>query len=94
LSHCHQIEKSGVVDNVVNWAKFKQDEQLKRKGGSKRSKVIGISKLDDANFAGKALSAVPRSQVKEGIGPTLTIWWILMSPCILPQVAPSPRTAH
>lgn len=42
-----------VVDQVVNWAKFKQDEQLKRKGGSKRTKVLGITKLDDANFAGR-----------------------------------------
>jgi hypothetical protein len=40
------------VDAVVNWAKFKQDEQLKRKGGSKRTKVLGITKLDDANYAG------------------------------------------
>lgn len=38
---------------MVNWAKFKQDEQLKRKGGSKRTKVLGITKLDDANFAGR-----------------------------------------
>lgn len=36
----------------MNWAKFKQDEQLKRKGGSKRTKVLGITKLDDANYAG------------------------------------------
>ena len=51
------VEKSGLVDNVVNWAKFKQDEQLKKKGGSKKSKVVGITKLDDANFAGTARSS-------------------------------------
>ena len=51
------VEKSGLVDNVVNWAKFKQDEQLKKKGGSKKSKVMGITKLDDANFAGTARSS-------------------------------------
>lgn len=44
------------MDNILNWAKFKQDEQLKRKGGSKRSKVMGITKLDDANWAGTAKS--------------------------------------
>jgi hypothetical protein len=47
------IEKSSIVETIVNWAKFKQDEQLKRKGGSKRTKVLGITKLDDANCAGK-----------------------------------------
>jgi DNA topoisomerase-2 len=46
------IEKSPIVDNILNWAKFKQTAELKKKGGSKRSKLIGISKLDDANFAG------------------------------------------
>ena len=51
------VEKSGLVDNVVNWAKFKQDEQLKKKGGSKKSTVVGITKLDDANFAGTARSS-------------------------------------
>ncbi len=51
------VEKSGLVDNVVNWAKFKQDEQLKKKGGAKRAKVMGITKLDDANFAGTARSS-------------------------------------
>lgn len=41
--------------NVSNPPAFDQtnrDEQLKKKGGSKRSKVLGITKLDDANFAG------------------------------------------
>jgi DNA topoisomerase-2 len=51
---CKAIEKSAIVDNIVSWAKFKQTEQLKKKGGSKRSKVLGITKLDDANFAGTA----------------------------------------
>ena len=48
------IEKSNIIDRVLSWAKFKQNEQLKRKGGSKRSKLTGITKLDDANFAGTA----------------------------------------
>jgi hypothetical protein len=42
------------VDRVVSYAKFKQSEQLKRKGGAKRTKLTGISKLDDANYAGGA----------------------------------------
>jgi DNA topoisomerase-2 len=48
------IEKSGVVDRVLAWTKFKQDEQLKRKGGSKKARLTGITKLDDANHAGGA----------------------------------------
>ena len=46
------IEKSGIIDNILNWAKFKQNAELKKKGGSKRSKLTGITKLDDANCAG------------------------------------------
>ena len=48
------VEKSGIVDKVLSWAKFKQNEQLNRKGGSKKSKLTGITKLDDANNAGTA----------------------------------------
>ncbi len=51
-----KIETSGVVDNILSWAKFKQNAELKKKGGSKRSKLVGITKLDDANFAGTAKS--------------------------------------
>lgn len=51
------IEKSAIIDNVLNWAKFKQNAELKKKGGSKRSKLTGIVKLDDANNAGTARSA-------------------------------------
>ena len=46
------IEKSDIIDHVLNWAKFKQTAELKKKGGSKKSKLIGITKLDDANYAG------------------------------------------
>lgn len=51
-----QIEKSGIIDNILNWAKFKQTAELKKKSGSKRSKLVGIIKLDDANFAGTSKS--------------------------------------
>uniref|UniRef100_A0A7S1Z3I8 DNA topoisomerase 2 n=1 Tax=Ditylum brightwellii TaxID=49249 RepID=A0A7S1Z3I8_9STRA len=51
-----QVVKSGVVDSIVAFAKFKQGEALKRKGGAKKSKLTGIVKLDDANFAGTAKS--------------------------------------
>ena len=51
-----KVEKSGIIDNIVTWAKFKQNAELKKKGGSKKSKLVGITKLDDANFAGSAKS--------------------------------------
>lgn len=51
-----KIEKSAIIDNVLSWAKFKQTADLKKKSGSKRSKLVGITKLDDANYAGTAKS--------------------------------------
>jgi DNA topoisomerase-2 len=51
------IEKSSVIDNILNWAKYKQTAELKKKSGSKRSKLVGITKLDDANFAGTSKSS-------------------------------------
>eukprot|EP00981_Chlorochromonas_danica_P016093 scaffold15638_cov268-Ochromonas_danica.AAC.1 len=51
------LEKSAIVDNILNWAKFKQTAELKKKSGSKRSKLFGITKLDDANYAGTAKSS-------------------------------------
>jgi DNA topoisomerase-2 len=51
-----RIEQSAIIDNILNWSKFKQTVELKKKGGSKRSKVLGITKLDDANCAGTSKS--------------------------------------
>ncbi|GAA5960302.1 hypothetical protein JCM3765_002536 [Sporobolomyces pararoseus] len=47
-----KVSKSGVVDNVLNWAKFKQDQMLKKTDGHKRSRITGLVKLEDANNAG------------------------------------------
>lgn len=60
------IEKSGIIDNILNWAKFKQTEQLKKKSGTKRSKLIGIPKLDDANCAGTSKSELCTLILTEG----------------------------
>ncbi|KAL7483431.1 hypothetical protein ACHAW6_009076 [Cyclotella cf. meneghiniana] len=51
-----QVEKSGLVDTIMSYAKFKQNQALKRKGGTKKTRLTGITKLDDANFAGTAKS--------------------------------------
>lgn len=51
-----KIEKSDIVDKILNYAKYKSREALKRKGGVKKIKLTGIAKLEDANFAGSARS--------------------------------------
>eukprot|EP00842_Homolaphlyctis_polyrhiza_P006668 jgi/Hompol1/7001/HPOL_005154-RA len=48
-----QLAKSGVVETILSFAKFKQDQLLKKTdGNAKMSRISGISKLDDANNAG------------------------------------------
>jgi DNA topoisomerase-2 len=48
-----KVERSGVLENILSWARFKQNAELRRKtGGGKKSKLTGIPKLDDANDAG------------------------------------------
>lgn len=47
-----KIAKCGVVDHILAFAQFKNDKELKKSDGAKRSRLTGISKLDDANDAG------------------------------------------
>ncbi len=51
-----RIEKSEVVESVLSWAKFQAHKGLTKKSGKKTSRLSGISKLDDANFAGTSSS--------------------------------------
>lgn len=45
--------KSGVIDNILVWAKVKGQELMgKKSGGAKHKRLTGIAKLDDANEAG------------------------------------------
>ena len=46
------VKSSGVVENVLYWAQAKQAKDLKKVGGAKKSKLLDIPKLDDANLAG------------------------------------------
>jgi len=46
------VDKSIIVDMIVSQADRKMMVALKRKNGTKKSKLTGIPKLDDANFAG------------------------------------------
>ena len=47
-----KIYASGIVDQVINLVKMKQDSLLKKTDGKKTSKIAGIPKLEDANWAG------------------------------------------
>ncbi|XP_050100633.1 DNA topoisomerase 2 [Anopheles aquasalis] len=46
------VAKSGIVESVLQWAKFKAQTDLAKTSGSKKSKIKGIPKLEDANDAG------------------------------------------
>jgi len=47
------IKNSGIIEEVTFFARAKSQRQLEKKtGGSKKKKLLGIPKLDDANFAG------------------------------------------
>lgn len=47
-----KILKSGIVENILAFAKFKQSRELTKTDGGKKARVLGIPKLDDANKAG------------------------------------------
>ena len=46
------VINSGVIDSVLSFAQFKQDQLMKKSDGNKRSRMLGIAALDDANQAG------------------------------------------
>lgn len=51
-----KIEKSEVIEKILSFAMFKEKQKLGKKSGTKRVKLTGITKLDDANHAGSAKS--------------------------------------
>lgn len=61
-----QVSKSSIVENVLAFAKFKQSRELQKKGGTKKIKLTGIAKLDDANKAGSAQSSKCTLIITEG----------------------------
>jgi DNA topoisomerase-2 len=46
-----KVGKSGVVENLLSWADFKQNKDLKKSDGAKTGRVL-VEKLDDAAEAG------------------------------------------
>nr|MBE5727548.1 topoisomerase 2 [Cucujiformia] len=49
----NQVTKSGIVEQVLSWAKTKAQTELQKKtAGKKQTRMKGIPKLEDANQAG------------------------------------------
>lgn len=49
------VMDSGVVENILSWAQFKEQKALKKSDGTKKSgRLTGIPKLEDANDAGSS----------------------------------------
>ncbi|KAJ3222418.1 DNA topoisomerase 2 [Clydaea vesicula] len=47
-----KVLKSGILETIMSFAQFKQQQALKKTDGKKNSRITGIAKLDDANNAG------------------------------------------
>jgi len=53
-----QATSCGVVESIMNWVKFKAQNQLNKKCSAvKHTKIKGVPKLDDANDAGNAYTS-------------------------------------
>ncbi|KAI8997263.1 DNA topoisomerase [Pilobolus umbonatus] len=46
------ISKSGIIDNIVKWVRFREEEQMSKADTGKMVRRLNIPKLDDANLAG------------------------------------------
>lgn len=46
-----KLAKTGIVDEVINFAKFRAMEDLKKTDGKKKQSLKGLAKLDDAHWA-------------------------------------------
>ncbi|CAO3697543.1 unnamed protein product [Rhizopus stolonifer] len=46
------ISKSGIIDNIVRWVKFREEEQMTKADSGKMARSLKIPKLEDANLAG------------------------------------------
>ncbi|KAG8785302.1 DNA topoisomerase 2 [Serendipita sp. 397] len=47
-----RVGKTSIVESILNWAKYKADQQIKKTDGTKRTRLSGMTKLCDANNAG------------------------------------------
>jgi DNA topoisomerase-2 len=59
--------KTGIQDELAAYSKYKELQQLKKTdGGARKSRITGIPKLDDANWAGTAKSSKCTLIITEG----------------------------
>ncbi|KAK9367018.1 DNA topoisomerase [Lipomyces kononenkoae] len=47
-----KIQRTSIIDNIMDIATRNADKELKKSDGSKRNRITGLVKLDDANKAG------------------------------------------
>ena len=60
------VLKTGIQDEVMSLSKFREQKELKKSDGVRKSKITGIPKLDDANYAGTSKSGKCTLIVTEG----------------------------
>ena len=60
------VLKTGIADELTALSKFKEMKELKKSDGTRKSKIVGIPKLDDANKAGTTQSGKCTLIVTEG----------------------------
>jgi len=51
------LTKTGIIEEVASFAAFKEQKNLKKTDGKVKRRLIGIPKLDDANWAGSKKSS-------------------------------------
>ena len=51
-----QLAKTDIISRIISFAQFKDELDLKKTDGKKKTRLRNIPKLDDANFAGTAKS--------------------------------------
>jgi DNA topoisomerase-2 len=61
-----KLASSGIVDQIINMAKLKEESFLKKSDGKKTVSIKGIPKLEDANWAGTKKSKLCKLILTEG----------------------------
>ncbi|KIP02564.1 hypothetical protein PHLGIDRAFT_37839 [Phlebiopsis gigantea 11061_1 CR5-6] len=52
-----KVQKSSIIEQILNWANRKADKELKKTDGKGRNRLKGLPKLSDANNAGTKKAA-------------------------------------
>jgi len=61
-----KLSATGIIDQIINMAKLKEESYLKKTDGKKTVSVKGIPKLEDANWAGSKKSKLCKLILTEG----------------------------